>query len=365
MRQLSDLLDEARADAPPARYDVDDVVAAGRKRQRRRTAGWTIAAAAAVAVAIGVPQIVTRADPAPRPVAPVATTPAPTTPAVGFSFAGYRAGRFHVDDPRWWGLAGESAPIRKAGVTDPVGTLFVYRPGVDPFVRPHAPTTTGTTPVRGRKAYFVQPYAPSPPAERWLAWEYADDAIAVVEPQAARGMTDAELRQVAEGFTPGTPVPVPVRLPFRAGYVSGDYTLVDIVADPDGALRSMATFVPADQAASRMRQPNRGLAPGEKGAAGKIISIRVDALPEPTGTSTKTTCSEGLRPAGSKEPMGGDCERPLPGGKYRLEVIGSPAVTQREIRKMADALEVTDPAKPAAWLPVTTAIPASHLLKRY
>ena len=44
MKQLSDLLREAKADAPPLRLDVEDVVAAGRTRRRRRNTGWVLAA---------------------------------------------------------------------------------------------------------------------------------------------------------------------------------------------------------------------------------------------------------------------------------------------------------------------------------
>ncbi|WP_433299846.1 hypothetical protein ACQP2F_01245 [Actinoplanes sp. CA-030573] len=366
MRQLSDLLNEAKADAPPTRVDVDDVVAAGRRRVRRRNAGWAIGAVAAVAVAIGVPQIVTRADPAPQPVTPHVTTPAPAPstadgPAVRFTFAGYTAGAFRVSDPIDWGLAGETAAIRRAGSDETVGALHVYRAGVEPFRRGEKPPVkTRTAPVHGRPAYFVEPATAS--HERSLLWEYADGALAMIEPE-AQGMGDAQLRQVAEAFEPGPASPV--RIAFTARYVTGDYTLVGAFADPSGAVRSAAYLVPADQAEARMREPDHGLPPDQKGQAGKVIAIRVStpaAGSDPT-MSARITCIDGFRRNG--ELMGGSCGRPLSGGKYVLEVTAGGTTRQSEIRKMLDGVTAADPAQPSTWVEVNTAIPATHLLARY
>jgi hypothetical protein len=59
--------------------------------------------------------------------------------------------------------------------------------------------------------------------------------------------------------------------------------------------------------------------------------------------------------------MGGSCGRPLNGGKYVLEVVAGPAISQSELRRVLTAVEVADPADPSTWSPVSTAIPASHL----
>src|SRR5689334_281998 len=245
--RLSELLDDVRADAPPARYDVAVAVRAGKRLRRRRRAGWAVAAATAAVVAIGVPQLVTRADPPPQPVTPAVTTPAPVPggTSVAFQFAGYAAGAFRVADPVAWTLAGDTAAIREAASGKQVGSLQLFRPGVYPFSRSTpAAHMTDTARVDGRRAYFVESGG-----DRWLAWEYADGATAVVQPLTVRGLSDAQLRQVAEAFTPGTPAPV--RLAFTAGYVTGDYTLAEVVADPAAGVRTAATFVPAVQVAFR------------------------------------------------------------------------------------------------------------------
>jgi hypothetical protein len=339
-------------DAPPLRYGVDDAVRAGKRRQRRRRAGVVIAAVVAVAVAIGAPQITTRRAAKLPPVAPAVAT----TPDISYSFAGYTVGRLRVADPTNWNLAGAVAAIQKAG--KPIGVLYVLRPGVEPY-RPGV-ARTDTAPVRGRAAYFIGGGSD----ERWLAWEYADGAVAVVEPDVS-GVTDAELRQVAEAFTPSPAGRV--RVAFHAGYVTGDYKLIDAGSDPAGGLRAQATFVPAAQAAARMRQPGRGLPPDQRGQAGKVISIRVSTPSERSASEmpAKATCVDGYRPDGAAQPMGGSCGRPVAGGSYLVEVVGGVTVEQGELRKMLDAVQVADLAYPGSWPPVSVAIPASALLANY
>lgn len=362
--RLSELLDDVRADAPPARYDVADAVRAGKRLRRRRRAGWAAAAATAAAVAIGVPQLVTRADPPPQPITPVVPTPAPaptvSRTVVDYEFAGYTAGSFRVADPSVWTLAGDVAPIRAAGSGEQVGFLQVFRPGVDPFSRAKpAAHMTDTARVDGRRAYFVESNG-----DRWLAWEYADGATAVVKPVVNRGLSDAELRQVAEAFTPGRPAPV--RVAFRAGYIAADYTLAEVVADPAADVRTAATFVPATQVMLRLHQPDRGLPPGTHGLASQVLSIRLTTPAGRTATDMPTTteCVDGIRPGSSKQLMGGSCGRQLAGGMYVLEVVGGPTISQSELRKVLEAVEVADLADSSAWLPVTTAIPAGHLPRR-
>jgi hypothetical protein len=356
--RLSELLE----DAPPARYDVDDAVRAGRRLRRNRRAGWAVAAGAAAIVAIGVPQVVTRADAPPRPVTPIATTPAPAPTtgkaAVEYEFAGYPAGPFRVATPTAWNLAGDMAVIRRASSGQQVGTLLVNRPGVYPFAHSTA-DVTDTDRVDGRHAFFTES-----DGVRSLGWELADGAVALVKPQVIGGLTDAELRQVAEAFTPGKAAPV--RLAFKAGYVTGDYTLAEVTADPAAGIRAAATFVPATQVMVRLHQPDRGLPPGTTGQASKVLSIRLTTPSQRTATDmpTRTRCVDGHRPSGSKQLMGGSCGRPVAGGQYVLEVVGGPVISQSELRKVLTAVEVADPAQPSTWLPVSIAIPASHVPER-
>src|SRR5689334_17882307 len=107
--KLSDLLETAREDAPAARYTVDDIVAAGRRRGRRHNAGWALAAVAAVMVAIGLPQIVSRApDSRPLPAAPT-HIPRP----LDLLFKSFKVGSFTIGDPEWVGINNQSTYITR------------------------------------------------------------------------------------------------------------------------------------------------------------------------------------------------------------------------------------------------------------
>jgi hypothetical protein len=60
--------------------------------------------------------------------------------------------------------------------------------------------------------------------------------------------------------------------------------------------------------------------------------------------------------------MGGACSAPVAGSNTEITVLGGPAVSQGELRKVLDVVEAADPARPATWWPVSSAIPASALL---
>jgi hypothetical protein len=355
MKQLSDLLDNARAETPPARYDLDDVVAAGRRRQRRRATGWATATSVAVAAAIGLPQVVTpSAAPAPRPAA-TSAAPAARPAAVEYTFAGFTTGEFEVVDPTVWQLSGETAEIHRSSGTE-AGSLTVFRPGVDPISGYKiAPKVTDAEPVNGRRAFHIEPAtAPGGPAEYRFAWEYADDALAVVAPTEA-AMTRAELRQVAEAFT--TAPPHPVTLAFRVAALPDGYKLVTAAGDPRSGQRSVVNLVPEDVAKARLAQPGRGRAPGERAEANRLISIRLSTGPRGVLTvPDKPGCADAVRG------MGGACSAPVAGSNTEITVLGGPAVSQGELRKVLDVVEAADPARPATWWPVSSAIPASALL---
>lgn len=252
--ELSDLLRDAAADGPPARYGVDDAVRAGRRRRQRRQTGWAVAAVAAVAVTVAVPQFVTRGA-APAPVAPTLSpspSPSPTGttirgPELAFTFRGFSAGDLTVADPEVWTLAGETAMIRRKGA--PAGVLSAFRPGVQRVDR-GKDRITATAPVRGRRAFLIEPPAAAK-AEGvlpTLAWEYADDGSLAMVNGLRRALSLAEMRRVAEGFTLGDERPV--TMGFRIGHVPDGWKLVRT------STRS-SDLIPARDAAARLARPDR------------------------------------------------------------------------------------------------------------
>ncbi|GIE98178.1 hypothetical protein [Paractinoplanes rishiriensis] len=343
MKQLSDLLNEAKAEMPPARYDIDDVVAAGRRRRRRRQSGWAAAAAVVAAIGIGVPLAATPSS-APQPAATNGAKAPEKLREPHFTFAAYSAVGFRVLNPTTWTLAGETAEIRKTGRDGTTGALTVYRRGVDPLAGyKRRPTVTGTDPIKGRPASLVDYGAD----DRDLLWEYADGASAVVRSQDG-AMTPDDLRRVAEAFTTGTPREI--RIAFRLASIDADYRLVSIFTDPGSGLRSQLTLVPSDVAEARLAEPGRGRAPGETADKTTTVDIRLSTGGPDLLTVPKSTECEG--------PV---CSAPANGGDSELVVMGR-KVDQGEMRKVLSVVDVADPAKPDTWWPIDTAVPASVLL---
>ncbi|GAA2617908.1 hypothetical protein [Paractinoplanes durhamensis] len=364
--KLSDLLDDVRVDAPPARYDADDAVLAGKRLRRRRRGGMTVAAVVAVAVAIGVPQLAGRAaDPLPSlPAAPTPSiTPSPTGkaghgPDLTYTLHGFTTGKLRVDDPYRWSLAGETAMIEKKGgqADAQEGEVTLYRPGIDPRGTLDGAKITATSAIHGRPAWRVD--AAGAPL---LLWEYADDAMALATVRADGpgrwALTPAELRQVAEALEPGAPQPV--MLAFGTSYVPPDYRIVEVAGRFSSGQVSSAQLVPTSEAVARLGRPDpnpkivrdrRGLmlwlsptVPSDHGAprAGVICPERVALKGIPV----------------EKQPR--HCFVFLPGGKNVLEVFGPDSADEKELRKLLEGARFGQVDKPATWLAAGTGFPAS------
>ncbi|WP_436524747.1 hypothetical protein [Actinoplanes sp. HUAS TT8] len=333
MKQLSDLLWEARADAPPPRYDVDDVVVAGRRRKRRRQATW-VAAAAVVVATVGVALVVPRGS-AVTPALPAAPTVTPSTSYYTFSFRGFTAGNYVIADPDTLMMDRSVAEVRTAGSSDTVADLEAYLPGVQPAFKGW--TRREAEPINGRKAFYL-----TRSSDEGLIWEYADGALAFLRP-GADPLPRADLRKIAGSFRPGGGQIL--RTPLKVGYVPADYRLITLRSSTDG---SFATFVPAAQVETILASPSRMYPPGK---VEKVITIGVNkSIPGEDPAPEKLNCLVGP----------GRCERALTDG-FRLRILGQgPAVSETE--KLARAITAADPADPEKWIPADEAFPTSALL---
>ena len=236
--ELSEMLKEAKADAPPPRYSVDDAVAAGRKLQVKRRAAWSSGAAAtavvAVAAAIALPQMVTR-DSAPTPSGPAAA-PAPALQPLTYpespweyAFKGYTVGKYKVNDPFLVTANFQQATIRIGDETEDVyegsasssktrstkddlkvaysapGSsllLTVYRPGA---FEPKLFAGGAKVSVDGKPGLF-QKNVPidgdgGPDGQAGLAWQYADDAWAAIYTSQPNEATKKDFVAIADGLT--------------------------------------------------------------------------------------------------------------------------------------------------------------------
>ncbi|MET0425199.1 MAG: hypothetical protein ABW046_15050 [Actinoplanes sp.] len=247
---------------------MDDAVRAGQRRLKRRQAGWAIAAVAVVAVTIGVPQILTPRAAAPLPAAPSPSSFVSPGLAYTFSFRGYTVGQFRVADPESWSLAGETSMImRKSPLAilegSPLGTLTVLRPGVD-TVTAGRDKLVETEPIRGRRAFFIEPKSADPTAIVQLAWEYADDGSLAIVSHLQPELTRADLRKIAEGFTLGDEHPVTVG--FRIGHLPSGWKLIRT-----STLTSQ--FASTRQAVARLARPDRSSLPPEMADSPELVTV--------------------------------------------------------------------------------------------
>ncbi|MFI6077633.1 hypothetical protein ACIA5C_39500 [Actinoplanes sp. NPDC051343] len=246
--ELLELLKDAKEEAPPPRYGVEEAVAAGRRLRRQHRAGWAIAAAAAVAAAIGVPAIVTHpAAPDPRPV--VGETPPATGPGtLNFTFRGYVAAGFRVDDPAEADLGSDTAVVRALNASTDAATLRVFHPGTDPSAHFRDRSTTAADPIDGRPAFYSG-------TDLW--WQYATGRYAVLTARNS-AMNREQMYQVAAAFRLGATRPVLIG--FATERLPANYMLVEAYGTPSGPghdATSGATFLLASAAKAMAAQPDR------------------------------------------------------------------------------------------------------------
>lgn len=341
MKQLSDLLREAKANPPAARYNVEQVVAAGRRRRRRRNGGWAVAAAVAVAVAIGVPRVVTHADgPPPLPAAP--------TPVTTYTFRGYSVDGYVVKDPFILDVGAVVATVERAdgGEKPNVGSLTVYRPGV----APERPLTglTAAEPVGGRTAFYR-----TTQYRDILTWEYADGTYAELA-TAENVISEADAYRIAAGLVMGGGVEP--RIALRVGYVPAGYRLMETWSTPGEVtpfLKSMTNIMLAPAASQRELLTNPGRMFNRNGSADRKFHDQLVI-----GLYPSRATREQMPPNPCDEQS---CTRVLDDDVSMLTVGGDLPI--EEIRKVYESVTVvTDFTDDAGWYPLSEAIPTSAQL---
>ncbi|MEV6492946.1 hypothetical protein AB0M20_30635, partial [Actinoplanes sp. NPDC051633] len=275
--QLHEFVDAVTADEPPMVHTADDIVAAGRRAERRRRAGFASAGAAglvvvAVAGAFVLPSIgaeqgstAGQGSGAQSAVAGAGSKGAGAqwtdAPPFTFTFQGYDAGKFHVQNPIVASTAYQIASVYEDGRTSndksvsgdevpemdldkmleqkktakPEPTLYayltVYRPGAfdaKGIKGGRSLTVDGHKAVRATLPTGLDPENAPDPGNKLFAWEYAANAWAVVTSIS----NDAEdpsfegLSELVAGLKPSAPRPA--TLPFTVGYVPSGYEPLQI-----------------------------------------------------------------------------------------------------------------------------------------
>jgi hypothetical protein len=381
MPDMHELLEAAKAGAPPPRFGVDDIVAAGRRRRRwastQRIGGVTVVAVAGVTGLLLVASNLALSGhgTGTRPAGgrPAAARPAaPPTPEVPpftftFTFTGYRVGDYRVLPPIEITQTHQVASIvvdylagsgKKA--TAFVGNLTVYRPNVVPpaAVAPG----TGLT-VQGRAAVQRQEVEQSPVTDYRrgsvtygrptatagppsmldvLAWQYADNAWAVIASQPdnpAHVLSAATELSLADAFRTGPPIRA--KVPFQPGYLPAGSQLVSV---------SGQSFTAEDTGMVTVRYANPDLAPPPSlsrrdltDPPAVVISIGQQDTPPRDAPKKKKKCSAEER----------WCTWPVAGTRFYLLVEDpSKTLSTEELLKVGQGLVFDNLDEPDTWHPV-------------
>ncbi|WFE26631.1 hypothetical protein O7623_25565 [Solwaraspora sp. WMMD791] len=376
--RMQDLVDLATSESPPPRYSVDDIVESGRRAQRRRRFGWLTAAAtpaaAGVAAAVMAPSLLGGASPPVTgdPVgeaAGAAQAAAVPGPPFTYTFTGYRVGKLRVADPVIVSTAYQLTRVYADGMTtndmsekgdsglnpwrdEPSlhAYLTVYRPGAyDPTTLVDAQSVT----VAGRPGLELNRRWLNWAAYRTLAWEYAENAWAVIDSMSDNAsMPSAEdLRDLAAGWRPAPPTPATV--PITMDYVPPGYSLDEAAMHTMTGLNGIASARNGDYAGllfSSPAQPTTGLTEPygtglDEGPPGSFFIYVGPAENSNQKPSPGITCLVGF------------CNRWYADDSVNVQVASSGRLSNAEMTKILDGISVGNVHDDSTWIEVGTAVP--------
>jgi len=375
---LQQMQTAAITSAPPMRRGVEEVVEAGRRRrtqQRLLRVGGAVVTVAAVTAAIALPRSFADGGPAPVPatVPSHSASPAPARPAAvypaqpfAWGFRGYSAGEFTVSDPvlvtpgyqemyvrRGAEISRMTGATKNTDLTAPAysALLTVYRPGV---FQPTRWAKAKPVEVNGHAARYsddmryhagddLGKFNNGPKSA--LAWQYAEDAWAVLTSTTPAVYTEAELLTVAAGLTPAPAKPAKTAL--RLTWTPPGYVLASggITADyPNGA-----TFMAANLMLVRSLPAYTALAEPVDAAATGTAWIRVSLYPV---EFTEDSHQHPGKPATCNSVTHGLCYRMTVDQKYLYETTSSDGVSQDDLRHILDSAQVANPHEAESWFPL-------------
>jgi hypothetical protein len=379
--QVPEIVDLVTSEQPPMRYSTDDIVAAGRKRQRRRRAGWGgVGVAAVVAVVAGatagVPALVgrhtTHTTPAVQAAAKRTPFPIADDPFT-FTFKGYTAGKFHVQDPVVASTAYQIASVYEDGrvtndrpskddgsskTTPPAqqtlyAYLTLYRPGAfDPSKLQDSHRTT----IDGYPA--VEAGTPAGALEEThliLAWEYADNAWASVDSFSNSG-TDPSLDSMAalvKGLKPAKQMPVTV--PFRMSYVPAGYSLVETGTHATSGLNGIASAREGDYGGAIFAKPApaaSGLTEPFGGVDGDDVPGSFEIFVQPSDNSNERPPSHGTGPMCEN----GFCNVWTSDHKTEIQINSAGRLSNSEMTKILNGIHLADVKDDSTWPAASTAL---------
>ncbi|MEV5819036.1 hypothetical protein ABUL04_26580 [Micromonospora harpali] len=404
--QLREFVDAVTGEEPPMARTVDDIVAAGRRAERRRRAGFASAGVAGLVVVAVTGAFLLPTSGAERntPATPAqagaaAAGPAaatwPDAPPFTFTFQGYDAGTLHVQDPIVASTAYQIAPVysdRHTSNDKPVTAeeaeaqgdilewkkrtakgkpslwayLTVYRPGAfDPAGIKDGKKVT----VAGRKAVQatlpvgLDPQGPAVAGNKLFAWEYARDAWAAVTSISGDEATPSfqDLGGLVEGLKPSKPKPAPV--PFKVGYVPAGYVPLQSGTHAMPGLDGVASARAGDYGGAtytRPAMPTSGLtAPYDQGEGAIKDGFHIFVTPNTSSNQSPEPGTTKCYRTTDGPARGGFCNVWSADGSVVLQV-SSQGLGNRlplaEVEKVAKGITVADVADESTWTPAVKAL---------
>jgi hypothetical protein len=353
---------EAAAAAPPMRHTVDDVVAGGRRRGKRRLIGWAtggVAAAAVLALAVS-----PTAAPAPAPQPPEDVAAAPLSYPTGefeVGFAGYSVGPFEVSAPILVTPGYQESFVRRDHETENLygegnvvvasspgfsALLTVYRPGV---FQPSRFATGEQVDVHGRLGRYstdvTYQAGDGPDPRAALAWQYADNAWAVVSVLTPTLYSRAELITIAGGLT-GAPA-ARMAVAFKPTWTPPGYVLTSAGTTDD--YPNGGPYMVSSLRLVRTRPAYHDLTQTVD-AAKNAPTVRIALYPKAFTDATHQHPGS----AAYCNPGNADlCFRMTADGQYLAEVFSSGGLPQTDLRKILDGLQFAQIPDHSTWFPVT------------
>lgn len=368
--RMHDIVESVASDEPPLRHSIDDVVAAGRRAERRRRVGWATAALTAVAVtaAVGLPYLVRHqpapgmaAVPAAASSAPAQTTFAAPAPPFTFTFTGYDAGPLHVDSPLVVSTAYQIAAVHGSGprTNDTraprlFAYLIVYRPGA------YKPNGTRNATVAGRPA--IEQALPNNGGmhHRLLAWQYIDGAWATLDSYSSEAANPSakDLRAVAVALKPAPPTAA--RLPFTMRYVPAGFRPVVVGSHVMAGLDGIAAAGEGDFGGVVFARPApspTGLTMpwNETGGAGIPGSFEIFIVPN---SNSNQALKPGQQPPAQPRCGHGICNAWSADGAVDIQIAREGnAISDAEMTKVLNGITLATVSNDATWPDASMAIP--------
>jgi hypothetical protein len=245
-----------------------------------------------------------------------------------------------------------------------LGTITAYRPGV---FDPQKFRTAKATTVGGRPGRYLESGLPYEDGKRVLmfnselpaaalAWQYGDNAWAVMAQSAVNSLPKADMIAIAAKLTAGAATPVKVAT--KLSYVPPGYRVVAAgqAANPTELMVAMDSpsylrLVQGPEPYARLSEPVSADSHLDRPHQQILVSI-VPRNHVNYRASTKMFCVRADL-----------CYRNVAGTKYQIEVDGTngkSAVPTSELVKLINGITVANLDDRSTFFPVTTAVPAGH-----